>query len=353
MLKYIMLCIYSYIYTDDLQLNLDLVVHVINTSKKYILPGLTTKCIEFIKTSLDPDSVCTIFDQILLFEENDLNDFCLNLIMRETDRVLQSEAFLSISRDALSKILDIEACALREVDVFRACMKWAQAKCVQEEKEATNINIRGALGDCITQFRFSEVGDFARDICTTGVFTKDEEYAMLRHLADRKTIPAPIGFYCEARVRPIHQVQITDQIKKTKFENLNFLVTIHNHSQVDINVISLFIGSLDSVFVSDTASIKYNNLKIGVNFCNTQDDKKLELKCNSKLVIKPGAANLQITYRGYGGKTATNTYVHCLHQDEIFFTDERISLQLRSSNRVIPLLGFAYQIGLNRNAVLK
>ena len=59
----------SYIYTDTLDLNTDLVMFVLHVSKKYLLPGLTAKCTEFIADITNPSNACTILDQSLLFDE--------------------------------------------------------------------------------------------------------------------------------------------------------------------------------------------------------------------------------------------------------------------------------------------
>lgn len=350
--------IYSYIYTDeDPKLSLNMVAPVIYTSKKYQLPGLRTKCAEYITDHLNPNTVCMILDELIHSDESALTDMCLNLIMRETKKVLGSEAFLSLSRNALSKILNIKTCEVKEVDMFTACLKWARKRCVEQKKEATGTNMRGALGECFTLFRFSDVGDFARDICSNGVFTKDEEYAMLCHLADKRAIPAPAGFSCEARQRPIYKVLTTNEIQKHVLKNFGFKIRILNYTQTDINVISLFIGNMDCFWImrspawagvpNDKASIKYIDSNIRVGFCDAKVGKMLELPIRSQLIIKPGSSPLELTYYRYPGRTAMEDNMYGVSQREIYLNDGgRIVLKISATNynNFIPLLGLTYQI---------
>ena len=171
--------------------------------------------------------------------------------------------------------------------MFEACLEWARQKCVTEKKEATGINIREALGDCVTKFRFSGAGDFARDVCTIGVLTNSEENGIFRHLADRQAIPAPTGMCCEDRLRPNYTVMTTGEIQRIK---------VTSKKNIDIKVISLFIGNVPSI-IQDyyIVCIKYGNAVIDVNVNYPQDNKMLQLKCNSQLIIKPRSSDINIT----------------------------------------------------------
>ena len=273
--------------------------------------------------------------------------------MQETHKVLKSEAFLSISRHALSKILNIKTCQVKEVDVFKACLKWARQTCLGEEKEATSKNIRGALGHCITQFRFSDIGDFARDVCPTGVLNRTEDNGILCHLADRQAIPAPARFNCEARLRPQFFI-MAKPMHTRETEILDFKITITSDNMIGINMKSLVIGDASSV---SEYSIKYNDAYIKT-VVGEQDENMVLLNCSPPFMIKPGSSTLQITYVG-GGKFNTKYDVRGVPDNEIILKDDRISLKVSvghsdrypvSSLRhrlIIPLFGLSYELVFN------
>lgn len=263
------------------------------------------------------------------------------MIMNKTHKILESEAFLSISRDTLSNILDIETCEVKEVDVFKACLKWARQTCGHGQMEATGMNLRAALGDCITKFKFSDVGDFARDICPSGVLTRDEEYGILRHLVDRQVIPAPPGFNCEARLRPIYHLLVnSEEMEQIYCRNLDFIIRINSNNNNRIKVKKIFIGKAQSDSMS--INLKYNDKPVQSKE-NTDDNLRLPcLNCNSELIIEPGSSTLRVTYINTNGNVLTNSYLVTVPQREILLKgdNDHPLLKLSTNNNCVPVYGF-------------
>jgi len=85
-------------YCDECSLSGDIVLPVLYTSKKYILPALTQLCTKFLEDNLDVDNVCIIYEQCLQFDEAPILDICRLFIETRTEEVFASESFKDLSR---------------------------------------------------------------------------------------------------------------------------------------------------------------------------------------------------------------------------------------------------------------
>ncbi len=53
-----------YIYCDETQFTEDVVLPTLYAAKKYIIPALVDKCIQYLEHNLNPDNVCLIYEQV-------------------------------------------------------------------------------------------------------------------------------------------------------------------------------------------------------------------------------------------------------------------------------------------------
>ncbi|KAK2173512.1 hypothetical protein NP493_870g01028 [Ridgeia piscesae] len=174
----------GYLYCEETCLCLENVFCVLYVAKKYLVPALTRQCISFLVGVLSPDNVCTILDHSLLFEGEPLEHRCLQMVQRYSKRVFPSKAFCDISNDTLCKILQSECLSVPEVEVFRACVRWAETKCVMQEVDPTAQNKRAILGPALYLIHFPCVSlfDFSKTVAPSGLLTMQEENAIFRYL---------------------------------------------------------------------------------------------------------------------------------------------------------------------------
>ena len=69
--------IYRYIYGDQVSINEDTVLLLLYAAKKYDVPCLEYLCRSYMDLNMDPDNVCTILDQAIIFDCADLRSKCL------------------------------------------------------------------------------------------------------------------------------------------------------------------------------------------------------------------------------------------------------------------------------------
>ena len=88
-------------------------------------------------------------------EDKDLEDLAEKKISREFDTLSQTEEFLSITKDMLKTLLAKNKLRAKEIDVYRAAMRWAEAECRKKGlHDSTGKNKRDCLGDLIFSIRF-------------------------------------------------------------------------------------------------------------------------------------------------------------------------------------------------------
>ena len=69
--------------------------------------------------------------------ENNLEEKCLHLLDETAEDALKSEAFTKITLSTVEKILKRDTLNIEEIDVYKACLNWAEAECKRQKIEVT------------------------------------------------------------------------------------------------------------------------------------------------------------------------------------------------------------------------
>jgi hypothetical protein len=165
-----------FLYTDECNLTTHNAVFVLYLAKKYIVPFLAQKCVEFLEANLAVENVSTVLQQALQFDEKKLEKKCLGLIDLKTSEAVACDAFTGINEATLAHILKRESLTVREVDLFKAVLKWSEAECSRKGIEANAKNKRAAMGNAIYQIRFASMNlqDFGQNVSQSGILTLEE-----------------------------------------------------------------------------------------------------------------------------------------------------------------------------------
>ena len=165
-----------FLYTDDCNLTEHNAMFVLYLGKKYIVPALTQKCIEFFEANLVVENAVAILQQAIIFDEKNLEKTCWYLIDLKTTEVITSDAFVDISQETLEKLLKRESLQTREVELFNAVLKWSEAECSRKGIEANANNKRAAIGNAIYQIRFASMTlhEFGQNVSQSGILSPEE-----------------------------------------------------------------------------------------------------------------------------------------------------------------------------------
>ena len=87
-----------FLYTDECNLTADNAVFVLYLAKKYIVPSLAEKCVEFLETNLAAENVFVVLEQTLQFDEEKLERKCWDMIDMETSEAVVSDFLMPLRK---------------------------------------------------------------------------------------------------------------------------------------------------------------------------------------------------------------------------------------------------------------
>ena len=193
-------------YTDEVQLNTDNVMHIMYAAKKYIITNLSKKCSEFLYENLSADTAPQILEHSIIFDENDLKEKVLTTIVEEAPAVLSSEEFTALSKETLHEVLQLNLKINSEMEVFNASLKWAESRCKQLKRTMDGANVRKVLGDSLFLIRFPTmtIDDINDAIIPQDILIEQEQLHILHYLTAKSknaNLPFPLEprFDCTPR----------------------------------------------------------------------------------------------------------------------------------------------------------
>ncbi|ELU02862.1 hypothetical protein CAPTEDRAFT_210697 [Capitella teleta] len=183
------LALLKFLYSDEVAIGPDTVMTTLYTAKKYAVPALEQACVEFLKKNLNSDNAFMLLTQARLFDEPQLAAICLETIDKSTTEALAAEGFTDIDLETLTAVLQRDTLGIREVKLFKAVCRWAEAECVRKGLELTPANQREVLGDVLRLIRFPlmTVEEFAVEAAQSGL------------LGDREVVSLFLNFTVEPK----------------------------------------------------------------------------------------------------------------------------------------------------------
>lgn len=154
----------QFFYTENISLTIGNIEDVLKLAKQSLVDDLVVHCTNFLIDIVGMDKLRWCYRLALNHENKLLEDFCVKHISENITDAFRTMDFWRCEHDVLCHLLDHDALNCNEIDIFDACMLWAQAKCQHERIDATNTaNLRAVLGDAVFKIRFCcmKADDFA------------------------------------------------------------------------------------------------------------------------------------------------------------------------------------------------
>ncbi|XP_056112381.1 BTB/POZ domain-containing protein 2a isoform X4 [Rhinichthys klamathensis goyatoka] len=172
-----------FLYSDEVQIGPETVMTTLYTAKKYAVPALEAHCVEFLKKNLRADNAFMLLTQARLFDEPQLASLCLENIDKNTADALAAEGFTDIDLDTLMAVLERDTLGVREVRLFVAAVRWADAEAQRQQLQPTPENKRRVLGKSLSLIRFPlmTIEEFAAGPAQSGILTDREVVSLFLH----------------------------------------------------------------------------------------------------------------------------------------------------------------------------
>ena len=175
-----------FLYTDDCNLTTDNAMFVLYLAKKYIVPSLAEKCVDFLEARLTPENVFVILKQARQFDEEKLVNKCWDLVDLQASDVVASAGFANISQSTLEELLRRKSLKVKEVDLFKGVLKWSEAECSRKKIEINTNNKRAVVGNAINQIRFvaMTLQEFSQNVSESGILTPEENLLIYKKFGE-------------------------------------------------------------------------------------------------------------------------------------------------------------------------
>ncbi|KAL9980108.1 hypothetical protein ACROYT_G008651 [Oculina patagonica] len=187
--------LFRYMYSDEVTLSENNVMGVLYLAKKYMVPSLADKCIEFLEDSVEPSTVFNMLAFAQKYEEKNLVDRCWEVIDKQTEEVVKSDGFVTIERSLLEAIVERDTLAIEEVELFKAVNLWATKKCEEQGLTTDGSEKRRILGERIVKgirFPVMEQQGFADVVLDSNILTQGETNSVVKFF--NSVLGTPVGF---------------------------------------------------------------------------------------------------------------------------------------------------------------
>ena len=124
--------LFRYMYSDEVNLSGSNVMGVLYLAKKYMVPSLADKCMEYLEGNVDATNVFSILSCAQKYEGKKLVDRCWEVIDKQTEKAVKSDEFVTIERSVLETIVVRDSLTIEEIDLFEAVDLWATKECERQ-----------------------------------------------------------------------------------------------------------------------------------------------------------------------------------------------------------------------------
>ncbi|XP_053373103.1 BTB/POZ domain-containing protein 3-like isoform X2 [Mercenaria mercenaria] len=204
--------LFRFLYSTDCKLEYESSMALMYAAKKYQVRGLEKRCKDFLKNEMSAENVCCLFQEACDFPDEELEEKCFQFICRHSADVLESDGFCLLSKQSLKKIIASDNLSAFEIDVYKACKRWAIETSRQEETveksrtesddKTTTEHLRTVLGDLIYLIRFPNIPKevFSSIVSKENILSLEEKVEIFQYIIDRP-IETPPGFKFNTRPR--------------------------------------------------------------------------------------------------------------------------------------------------------
>lgn len=153
----------------------------------------------FLEDTISSDSVCTILNHSILYDEKDLTEKCIKYIAPRCRRLMESRGFIDLCPAAVSRILRYDLLYVgSEREVLAAALRWAKERLQNAGRLVTDAELRAQLGDNLFDIRFlsMKAEEFARTVGRTAILNDTEKSMMYYYqlTGERSDYLAQLGF---------------------------------------------------------------------------------------------------------------------------------------------------------------
>jgi hypothetical protein len=128
----------KFLYCDEVNFTIDIVMGVNYLAKKYIVPALEKKCSAFIEEAVDASNVFKLLSYARKYKDESVEKICWEFLDSDTVEAVNSECFCQVDKEVIRELLTRDTLHAKEIELFLAIKKWAETLNLEGNDEASN-----------------------------------------------------------------------------------------------------------------------------------------------------------------------------------------------------------------------
>ena len=197
---------FRFLYSEEVNLSGNNVMHVFYLATKYMVPSLAVKCNDYLRAHVEGSNVFSVLLHAQKFEVKDLEDQCWKVIKTQATEAVNSGEFETLESSLVESVVKMEKLCLKEVELFKAVDRWA-TKEIERQGLTPDSNIkRQVLGeDIVKAIRFPLMSqkEFVSVVPDCNILTVKEVGDMIKYYSGILT--TPLCFTELSRFGPLQQ----------------------------------------------------------------------------------------------------------------------------------------------------
>ena len=197
---------FRYLYSDEVNLSGNNVMHVFYLATKYMVPLLAVKCNDFLRAHVEGSNVFSVLLHAQKFGVKDLEDQCWEVIKTQAMAAVNSDEFITLDRSLVETVVKMEKLYVKEVELFKAVDRWT-TKEIERQGLTPDSNIkRQVLGeDIVKAIRFPLMSqkEFVSVVPDCNILTMKEVGDMIKYYSG--VLTTPMSFKELSRFGPLQK----------------------------------------------------------------------------------------------------------------------------------------------------
>lgn len=144
----------EFIYYDNTRIEEDDAYETLYVARKYLVTGLTQRCLQRLKARMSAKNVCLILSYA---DDQETVKRCLVYIYRYPKEVLKSDGFKELTLENVRTIVASNKFGVREEDIFDSLISWSERECQRRDLDILPENQYKVLGDTLQLIRYGRM----------------------------------------------------------------------------------------------------------------------------------------------------------------------------------------------------
>ena len=158
-----------------------------------MLHNIKDECSHYLQSNLDKECACVVLQTAHVFHLADLQTNALMFILNSGKPCLESNSFLSLSRECLKLVIESDYLACEEEIIYQKMIEWSTNRCQDEGLTVNDNNIRQVLGDFLHFVRFPimERRYFTENVSKKSLLSSDQIINVYQSFDDKENAEFP------------------------------------------------------------------------------------------------------------------------------------------------------------------